>query len=92
MAAQMYEAGDGFDFVCKNVPDWPCGWEGCDKRKYIGGCDENQEEVTLIGPCELLPPHTPIGGWWPECQYGEYWEENCVGNCPRQRPGPGSIG
>ena len=92
MAAQMYEAGDGFDFVCKDVPDWPCGWEGCDERKYIGGCDENQEEVTLIGPCELLPPHTPIGGWWPECQYGEYCEENCVGNCPRQRPGPGSIG
>jgi hypothetical protein len=91
MAAQMYEAGDGFDFVCKDVPDWPCGWEGCDERKYIGGCDENQEEVTLIGPCTLLPPQTPIGGWWPECQYGEYCEENCVGNCPTG-PGTGSIG
>ena len=84
-------------FVCKAStldPPEPCGWKGCDKRKYIGGCDAHRVEATLTGPCESLPPHIPGGGWIPACEYYEWCQEHCTdGQCGRPPgSGPGSIG
>jgi len=98
---EMNDDLNDHQFVCKaanETPPLPCGWKGCDKRKYIGGCnsDDSYVEVTLTGPCEILPPFEPGGGWIPECEYHEWCQANCTGEfgpqCGRPPGPPGSIG